>query len=280
MNMKIIDPHVHFFNLVDGQYSWLQGKTPPAWPNINKIKQPVSAQQLVKSTDFELAGVVHIEAGFDNTAPINELNWLATHLKEISYKAISFAQINQAPEAFLTALKNLQHASLVGIRDITENDDALRLLNPNCVNNLEALSYLKLHFEAQFELENSIAVKQLALYAKHLPSLQIVINHAGLPNNIALWQHGIETLSKYSNIAIKYSGFELLSLNTIQQALCFNVIYKHFGEQRIMFASNFPVCQINTHYNDLWHSHFNLCKKQTTWRSLSYDNAEQLYQLK
>jgi L-fuconolactonase len=91
MSTKIIDPHLHFFNLLEGQYTWLQGANPPAWSNLDKIKQPISVAELIKSTDFELVGLVHIEAGFDNNQPVKELNWLAKHIKTIPYKAISFA---------------------------------------------------------------------------------------------------------------------------------------------------------------------------------------------
>ena len=81
MSMQIIDPHVHFFNLAEGQYTWLQGENPPAWPNLEKIKQPISAEQLVKSTDFELAGIVHIEAGFDN-----QLTYKRVKLAKLAFK--------------------------------------------------------------------------------------------------------------------------------------------------------------------------------------------------
>ncbi|ASM52657.1 MULTISPECIES: amidohydrolase family protein [Pseudoalteromonas] len=279
MSSAIIDPHVHFFNLLEGQYTWLQGANPPPWPNLDKIKQPISAAQLMQDCDFKLAGLVHIEAGFDNSAPINELNWLTKHLAGITYKAVSFSQIDQSNQLFSHALSNLSHPSLAGIRDITQGDDAKRLLSSNCYNNFETLQQLKLHFEAQFELENHIIVKQIAQYAKQFPQLQIILNHAGLPHNMPAWQQGIKLLAKYHNIAIKFSGFELLKLNSGQQAQCFNIILQHFGEQRIMFASNFPVCQINTQYNDLWQAHFNLCSNQALWQQLSYKNAKHCYQL-
>ena len=163
MSTKIIDPHVHFFNLLEGQYTWLQGANPPAWPNLNKIKQPISVAELVKSSDFELAGLVHIEAGFDNEQPVNELNWLAKHIKTLSYKAVGFAVINQPNSAFQLALKHLTHSSLVGIRDITQGHDATRLLSPHCIKNLRHLSELQLHFEAQFEVENLNITEQLLL---------------------------------------------------------------------------------------------------------------------
>ena len=279
MSMQIIDPHVHFFNLAEGQYTWLQGENPPAWPNLEKIKQPISAEQLVKSTDFELAGIVHIEAGFDNQSPINELNWLSSHLKNLSFKAISYNQIDAPAEQFNHALNALAHSSLCGIRDITEDDDAVRLKSPHCINNLNLLATNKLHFEAQFDIENSEITKQIAYYAKQLPQLQIIINHAGLPSNLNDWQQGAELLAQHDNIAIKFSGFELLQLTSEQQAACFNILFNYFGQQRIMFASNFPVCQINTSYNTLWHCHKALCSNDKTWHDLSYANAKHYYQV-
>ncbi|PLT26895.1 amidohydrolase [Pseudoalteromonas sp. MelDa3] len=279
MSMQIIDPHVHFFNLAEGQYTWLQGENPPAWPNLEKIKQPISAEQLVKSTDFELAGIVHIEAGFDNQSPINELNWLSSHLKSLSFKAISYTQIDSSADQFINSLEALAHLSLCGIRDITEGTDAKRLLDANSFKNLTTLSDTQLHFEAQFDIENSEITKQIAYYAKQLPRLQIIINHAGLPSNLNDWRQGVELLAQHDNIAIKFSGFELLQLTSEQQAACFNILFNHFGQQRIMFASNFPVCQINTSYNTLWHSHKALCSNDKTWHNLSYANAKHYYQV-
>jgi predicted TIM-barrel fold metal-dependent hydrolase len=279
MSTKIIDPHLHFFNLLEGQYTWLQGANPPAWSNLDKIKQPISVAELIKSTDFELVGLVHIEAGFDNNQPVKELNWLANHIKTIPYKAISFATINQPNNAFKLALQQLEHCSLVGIRDITEGHDAERLLSPHCLDNLQHLSQLKLHFEAQFEVENLNITERLISYANQVSDLQIIINHTGLAHNLANWAAAIELLAKQPNVAIKFSGFELLMLNSEQQSQCFIHILKHFGMQRVMFASNFPVCQININYNELWQHYRTLCDDTIIWQHLSYKNAARLYQL-
>jgi L-fuconolactonase len=279
MSTKIIDPHLHFFNFLEGQYTWLQGANPPAWSNLDKIKQPISVAELIKSTDFELVGLVHIEAGFDNNQPVKELNWLANHIKTIPYKAISFATINQPNNAFKLALQQLEHCSLVGIRDITEGHDAKRLLSPHCLDNLQHLSQLKLHFEAQFEVENLNITERLISYANQVSDLQIIINHTGLAHNLANWAAAIELLAKQPNVAIKFSGFELLMLNSEQQSQCFIHILKHFGMQRVMFASNFPVCQININYNELWQHYRTLCDDTIIWQHLSYKNAARLYQL-
>ena len=280
MSEKIIDPHVHFFNLNEGQYSWLQGETPPAWPNLEIIKTPSSFSQLQQACPFELTALVHIEAGFDNRQPVNELTWLAKHLAGHKYKAVSYAQIDKPFNDFSHALGVQCHPSLVGIRDITEGDDAIRLLSSNCLANLDHLSQQKLVFEAQFNIENSAISQQVINYCQQLPDLKIVINHAGLPNNLALWQANICQLAKLPNCFIKFSGFELLcEVLQAKRQYCFDFITKHFSHQHIMFASNFPVCQINASYQQCWQSHFALCKSHNLWQQLSYKNAQRCYQI-
>ena len=280
MNERIIDPHVHFFNLAQGQYDWLQGNTPVNWPNLATIKAPISAAQLQQKTQFELAGLVHIEAGYDNQQPINELHWLTKHLAKQNYKAVSYAPIDNFPADFSAAITALSHPSLVGIRDITEGTDAVRLSNSHCLENLALLSSLQLIFEAQFNIENLAITQQVVDYCQQLPHLQLVINHAGLPSDLQHWQQGISLLGKITNCRIKFSGFELFpALAQTHQQQCFDFIIKHFGIHRVMFASNFPVCQINASYQQCWQSHFKRCTNDNTWSQLSYKNAKHCYQI-
>ena len=279
MHSKIIDPHVHFFNLNEGCYNWLKGDNPPSWPNLETIKKPIAPDDLIKNCPFELAALVHIEAGFDNQQPIRELKWLNKHLANQQFRAVSFAKIDSDPVEFKKAINNLKHPSLVGIRDITEGEDSSRLLHPYTLENLAYLAEQALHFEAQFELENTLISERVAHYAQQLPHLKLVVNHAGLPQQLVLWQKGISSLAHNKNVYIKYSGFELLPLNEQQQQICFDFIVQQFGQTRVMLASNFPVCQIQQSYSELWHSHFSLCKSNDLWQQLSYSNALHFYQL-
>lgn len=280
MSEKIIDPHVHFFNLIEGQYSWLQGSNPPPWPNLEVIKAPSSFTQLQHACSFELSGLIHIEAGFDNQHPLNELNWLAKHLKNRTYKAVSYAQIDIPTTDFITAVTTQAHPSLTGIRDITEGTDCTRLGNQYCLENLAFLSEQGLTFEAQFNIESSEACEKVVSYCQQLPHLRLVINHSGLPINLNNWQTSIRLLAKLPNCFIKFSGFELLSDQVqAKRQQCFDFITKHFSHQRIMFASNFPVCQIKQSYQQCWQSHFALCKNESLWQQLSYTNAQYCYQI-
>tara|TARA_Y100000034_G_scaffold136628_1_gene214245 strand:- start:4128 stop:4970 length:843 start_codon:yes stop_codon:yes gene_type:complete len=277
MSDKIIDPHVHFFNLTEGQYTWLQGSNPPAWPNLDKIKKQIVASELKAACPFQLEALVHIEAGFDNQAPINELNWLATHLDDIPYRAISYSPIDASPKQFEASLNKLEHPSLVGIRDITEGDEARRLLTPHCLDNLAFLAAENLHFEAQFEIENIQITEQLIKYCTALPSLRVVINHLGFISDEQRWLEAIIKLSRCDNIAIKFSGLEFTQIATNKHLWLVDNLVKYFGEHRVMFASNFPVCQINTSYENCWQHYHSLCSLPSLWHQLSYKNAYEIY---
>ena len=74
--IKIIDPHLHLFDLKQGDYHWLKADNPPNWPDKNVINNTFDEQDLSLSPPLSLAGFVHIEAGFDNLQPWRELNYL------------------------------------------------------------------------------------------------------------------------------------------------------------------------------------------------------------
>ena len=277
MSDKIIDPHVHFFNLTEGQYTWLQGNTPPAWPNLDKIKAQTTAAELKAACPFQLEALVHIEAGFDNQAPVNELNWLSKHLKSMPYKAISFSTINAPSNQFIAAMSALEQPQLAGIRDITEGSDSMRLLDPHCQENLAYLASKHLIFEAQFEIENQQVTEQLLHYCRAIPKLQVVINHLGFINNEQNWLGAIIKLSRRDNIVIKFSGLEFTTFAANKHRWLLDQLLNYFGEHRIMFASNFPVCQINTSYEQCWQHYFSLCKQYNVWQQLSFKNARAIY---
>ena len=63
--MKIIDAHLHLFDLQAGEYRWLSPDNPPFWPDKPVIAKNFSESDLVVSAPEQLSGFVHIEAGFD-----------------------------------------------------------------------------------------------------------------------------------------------------------------------------------------------------------------------
>ncbi|NOU52720.1 amidohydrolase family protein [Pseudoalteromonas sp. JBTF-M23] len=276
--MPIIDPHLHFFDLSQGQYRWLTGPTPPAWPNLDKIIRDHGPEDLQLDDAFFLAGCVHIEAGFDNNSPDAELNWLAKRVTTLPYQAIAYLDITQAPALFSQKIKMLQNQPrFIGIRDITEGTDVDKLSYPNTQHNLAHLARNQLIFEAQFELKHEGAAEQFSLLCQKLDTLQVVINHSGFIEHNGQWQKGLEHMAKCKNVAIKYSGQEHVAKPLGKKEQLTHLL-DAFTDERVMFASNYPVCMMRADYATLWRQYYQLVDDPQQWTKLSYANAKRIYQ--
>lgn len=275
--MQIIDPHLHFFDLSLGQYHWLTQGSGPSWPNLDKIKQNHHYADLA-NPEFSVHSFLHIEAGFNNAEPSAELEWLASSTPEhIPFKAISYIQIDSEPDTFEKQLTELLAApNFIGIRDITEGQEYRRLLSDNTKTNLITLAEHSLIFEAQFELYHLEAVKNLVETAKLYPNLKIVLNHAGFIDNQHDYTTALLLLDELNNIYIKFSGQEHCA-DALEPAAKLQLLLDYFGEDRVMFASNYPVCLMRESYLKVWQGYKQLVNDSALWHKLSFANAQRCY---
>ena len=124
--MDIIDPHIHLFNLVDGDYFWLRPENPPFWPDKNIINKSFTEADITLTGNLNCYGFVHIEAGFDNNNPQREIQWLEKHCK-LRFKSVAYTDIcNPAFNDNIDTL--LQYNSVIGVRYILE-ENALAVLD-------------------------------------------------------------------------------------------------------------------------------------------------------
>ena len=294
--MKIIDPHLHLFDLAQGDYHWLKPDNPPFWPDKSVINQTFEESDLALEPAFTLAGFIHIEAGFDNNQPWRELITLEQTCKQ-PFRAIASIDLTLTNQAFndcLTKLTALQ--SFVGVRHILD-DDALFLLtnkqvltNFSLLNNTAKQQNKALIFEAQLSLIDSASVRALCDVINDNSTISFIINHAGFPptdmqsEEWQHWQSNLQKLSAYSNVAIKCSGWEMTDRGYTQawltQSLTF--IFDSFGKDRMMLASNFPLCLFShNNYQDYWQSiisnEFITTLSTQEKSALCYDNALRWY---
>lgn len=275
--MPIIDPHLHFFDLSLGQYHWLTRGSGPNWPNLDKIRQHHHYADLA-NTEFAVHSFVHIEAGFNNAKPSAELEWLASSTPEhVPFKAISYIQIDSEPDIFEKQLTELLTApNFIGIRDITEGQEYLRLLSDNTKTNLNMLAEHGLIFEAQFELCHLDVVEALVKSATLNPNFKIVINHAGFIDDHHDYTKALLLLSKLNNIYIKFSGQEHCE-QALEPSAKLQLLLEYFGENRVMFASNYPVCLMRESYLKVWQGYKQLVNDSALWHKLSFANAQHCY---
>jgi L-fuconolactonase len=256
--MKIIDPHLHLFDLNQGNYQWLRAENPPFWSDKHLIAKNFSEHDLTLTSPLILAGFVHIEAGFDNQQPWREIAWLENTCN-MPFRSIAMLDITLPKLKFLQQVdKLMRYQSVVGIRYILD-DDTLAILNDkNSQDNLVILAEKELIFELQMPLANHQAVDSLLNILSVTPRLKLCINHAGWPTQDkvqqAHWLKNLKRLANFDNIFIKCSGFEITdraySVNWRYKIIrqCIDI----FGVERVMLASNFPLCLWHASYQETW----------------------------
>jgi L-fuconolactonase len=281
---KIIDPHLHLFNLQQGDYAWLKPQNPPFWPDKHFINKNFVEKDVFLKPPKQLAGLVHIEAGFDNRQPWREIDWLQQHCT-LPFKSVAFADITST--TFAVHLKQLkQRKSVVGIRHILD-EQAEQILSLSLIpQHFALLAEMEWSFDAQLSLTDDLAIEKLVTLASKYKTLRIIINHAGWPpahNDLGAlkkWKLNLQKLAKCNNIVIKLSGWEM-SNRAWQPEHAANVIQDciaTLGDTRVMLASNFPLCLLSMSYADLWNTYAALPEiNSTSFERISFSNAQSCY---
>lgn len=283
--LKIIDPHLHLFNLQQGDYQWLKPQTPPFWPDKNKINRSFIETDLCLPVPMYLAGFVHIEAGFDNQQPWREIDWLQQHCT-LPFRSVAFADLTT--NIFGEHLRQLQQrSSVVGIRHILDEQAQATLSSHLIDRHFALLADTSFSFDAQLSLLNTPALDLLVALAKRHKSLRIIVNHGGWPPSDAdnkaqkKWLTNLQKIAQCENIAMKLSGWEMSNRawQPEQVAKLLHHCLSCFGHERIMLASNFPLCIFSMSYADLWNTYMTLpdiCAQSL--QKITLDNAKIWYQ--
>lgn len=198
--------------------------------------------------------------------------------------SLPIAQIQQN----LQALLPYQPA---GVRHIFEGDDERWLHAPQLEQIAGMLAQHKLVLEVQCSLASSKNVARIQQLAQQFPDLTLVLNHAGLarPEQFVAWQHAMQTLAGQANVAMKLSGWEMLNAGSYStadpawQQQVFAAVLSEWPAERLMLASNFPLCLWQGSYQQLWQRYYQLLTKlglsSTGWQQLSAGTARVCYRL-
>lgn len=287
--LEIVDPHLHLWQLSAGQYHWLRPGNAPDWQDKALLQQDYLVSQLELAPSFRLAGLVHIEAGFDNHAPERELAWLAEQHLALPHKAVAFLDCSLALPQVLANLQTLLPYQPAGVRHIFEDDDERWLHAPQLEQIAGVLAEHQLVLELQCSLANARNMARIQQLAQQFPELKLVLNHAGLarPEHFPAWQKAVQTLAGQANVAIKLSGFEMLAAGRYSQPdlawqqQVFAAVLSEWPTERLMLASNFPLCLWQGSYQQLWQRYYQLLNdlglSSAGWQQLSAGTARAWY---
>ncbi|MBL0709806.1 MAG: amidohydrolase family protein [Colwellia sp.] len=299
--MKIIDPHIHLFNIEQGDYNWLKPDNPPFWLNKSLINKTFNENELTLNAPLQLISFVHIEAGFDNNKPWRELAMLDQSCKK-SFRAIATVDLTISSQCFNNTIeKLLLLPSFIGVRHILGEQGLSLLTNAQVLKNFKSLNNLssfakeqnkKLIFETQLPLTENEPINTLCNVISDTQNISFIINHAGFPPadrqsiEWQYWQSNLVKLSKFDHVVIKCSGWEMTDRNYqhtwLNESMSF--ILKTFDCDKVMLASNFPLCLFSkSSYQDYWQSlidsEFFQDLNNQEKSALCYDNALKWYSI-
>ena len=245
--MRILDPHCHLIDLTLGEYAWLRDDV---------ICRSVDEASLSLPAPLDLHGIVHIEAGFDNTRPWREVDWLNDTVSMPMRAVAGVDLLSETFDATLEAL--LQRENLVGVRDILDERANSVLGQPLVQARLAKLADYSLSFDAQLSVADQNSFTALFDTARAHPTLVFILNHAGWPPNdreaYKQWAKNMKSLASLDNVAVKLSGWEMTDRQwTFASAIdTTEDVVSAFGNKRVMLASNFPLCTWRMPYGNYW----------------------------
>ena len=280
-----IDPHIHFFALSEGRYDWLKPDNAPFWPDKMVIAKLTTEHMLYRASLGRLGGFVHVEAGFDNERPWREIAFLERHCT-LPFRSIGCIDLTgNHVGSHIDKLNN--YRSVRGLRHILDDEAEALLRTPKVKWGLHHMASQGLSFEAQLNLADSNAVRALLTVLEQTPTLNVAINHAAIApievNSFAFktWRQNICDLNETKQVTFKFSGLEMQDRCWQWQraSYIFEALTESIGADRIMFASNYPLCQWRMPYAALWQGFSNMITplSEEQKAALLYGNAKQWY---
>ncbi len=296
--LRIVDPHVHFWDLSRARYAWLQDDPLPNNPAGDM--SPIAHRDYLPpdyrrdAQGWRVDKVIHVECGLPRQGQLAETAWLDGLADAEGLPTALVAGVDLLDPRLDARLEAQAACGRVrGVRQIVcWHQDPLKtytprdlLLDPAWWAGFARLSAHGLSFDLQlYPGQMAEAGRQLARF----PETPVIVNHAGLPTDPgeaarALWLDGLRRLAALPQVSLKISGLGIthprLNLDaawpTITQCL------EAFGVDRCMFASDFPVDSVHAGFDAI----FDLFDVATTRFSaaeregLFAANAEAIYRI-
>ena len=238
----VIDTHVHLYDPQRFMFPWLSNM-----PQINKAH--TSSMYLAASSNISLESFIFVEACSIDADSMEEVEWV-TAIAESEPKlsgVVAQVAMERSGDARADLERLVANPLVKGVRRIFgepfQSDRALSV-RPEFIANVRSLPEFGFSFDvcgAPYTLEYSVRLVEAC------PDVTFVLDHIGTPaiasGELEPWLSHIKRLALAGNVNVKISGLMLEAGGPdIEKIRPFaQAVIEHFGFERIMYGSDYPV---------------------------------------
>lgn len=235
----IIDAHQHFWRIDRGDYSWMDD-------SVAAIRRDILPPDLAPLAAADgVSGTVAVQAA--PTLAETEFLLSLADQSPLIWGVVGWIDLTGDVPA---QLARLSHPQLKGIRPMLQDiADTNWILRPDVLAGLKAVATAGLRMDVLITPRHLEAIDTLA---HRLPQLPLILDHCAKPvfdgsdPGIA-WREGIATLAAHPQVSCKLSGLATeFGPGWSAEALrpVFDHVLRHFGPERLMWGSDWPVLEL------------------------------------
>jgi L-fuconolactonase len=272
-----IDAHQHFWRYSETEYPWIPINSP-----LHRDWLPEDFAPRLKQCDLE--GSIAVQA----RQSIEESRWLLELARDNPIIRGVVGWVDLPSPGVGQSLRELAlNPKFVGVRHVAQDEpDDRFLVRPQFVDGIARLEEFNLAYDLLIYPRQLRAAIELV---EKFPRQRFILDHLAKPSIarglLSPWREEILELARFPNVSCKVSGLiteaDHQSWRPENFTPYLDMVWEAFGEDRLMFGSDWPVCLLAGDYATV----FNLIDKYTTKRGPSArakifgDNAARFYKL-
>ncbi|EDY22212.1 amidohydrolase 2 [Chthoniobacter flavus Ellin428] len=233
-----LDSHQHFWSYDARQYPWIAPGSP-----LQRDWLPPDLAPLLSAAGLE--GCIAVQA----RQTIDESHWLlelAEH-HSIIKGVVGWVDL-RSPDVERDLAALAPHPKFCGVRHVVQDEpDVNFMLGEEFQRGIGKLRAFKLTYDILVYPRQLPAAITLA---KRFPEQPFVLDHIAKPpimdGTLSPWREQIRELAKAPNVLCKVSGMvteaDLAAWKPADFKPFLDVVFEAFGEDRVMYGSDWPVC--------------------------------------
>ncbi len=248
-----IDAHHHLWRLGGAlDYAWLDG------PGLEPIRRSFGPEDLLPRLQGES---IDRSIFVQTLADLDETRWALDQSTLHPFIAGVVGWVDLQGEDCRRQVEEFQnHPRFVGVRHVVHDEPDLDfIVRPETIRGLRILESQSIPYDLLLRVEHLHHVPTLA---KTLPDLPMVIDHLAKPHikakRLEGWLGPIREASRFPNVFCKLSGmvteadYRKWTVEDLRPYV--ETVIELFGPDRLMFGSDWPVCELAASYGQVHQS--------------------------